>query len=506
MGMPYIDGDPKVRETMEHLIAVTYDLSSCPSDLLYPHRDNLMEAGQRISVLLDRIGTGDATTFDMDSYGQSDEQADAPADVTMEEDQSGEGGNAWEPVTQIDAIRTPDGDFLPHIRDAIDEVEHSTMSRDRRTESWRWFNLFRLRIVHGLIRERGGARQLSKLMGVAIRTVRGWRPKLIDNPDWVPWCPDVAYRERARRISTEMIDIARFRVFWDYIEPKRAFVARDLIPVFREAWECTHGPHEPWSGISLSTIQRFLRDSRLSWRRFHLKRRQIVPDGVVDTFLAKMRSLIASVDGDDIVNADETCWVLNAMTHYTWAERGAEGVQVMTDANAKQSYTVTAAVTFSGKKLPLQIIVQGKTRASLRLLTDVREHSADFSPNGWQTLVTFLRFLEWLRNLPQHRHGRTLHLVLDCFSVHRADDALAAADELDIKLHFVPAGLTDQMQPLDRYVFGSLKAIYHRIYREGLARGAFTKVGKKNFLALLIASWGQVPSGAIVKGWSIFLE
>ena len=231
-----------------------------------------------------------------------------------------------------------------------------------------------------------------------------------------------------------------------------------------------------------------------------------MPDGVVDTFLAHMRSLMASVDGDDILNADETCWVLNAMSCYTWAQRGAEGVQVMTDANAKQSYTVTATVTSSGKKLPLQIIVQGKTRGSLRLLAGVGEHSADFSLKGWQTLATFLRFLKWLRNLPQHRHGRTLHLVLDCFSVHRACEARAAADELNIRLHFVPAGLTDQVQPLDRYVFGSLKAIYHRIYREGLARGAFTKVGKKNFLALLIASWGQVPSSAIVKGWSIFLE
>jgi hypothetical protein len=107
-------------------------------------------------------------------------------------------------------------------------------------------------------------------------------------------------------------------------------------------------------------------------------------------------------------------------------------MQVMPDANPKQSYTVMATVTASGEKLPLQIIVQGKTRAGLRLLTDVGEHTADFSVSGWQTLETFPRFLQWLRKQPRHQHGRTLHLLLDCYSVRRSAAARAAAEGLDI--------------------------------------------------------------------------
>jgi hypothetical protein len=217
----------------------------------------------------------------------------------------------------------------------------------------------------------------------------------------------------------------------------------------------------------------------------------------LNVFVANIQTFIATVDNGEIPKTDETCLILDALSCYTRAPRGTEGVQVMRDVNPKQSYTVTATVTASREKLPLQIIVQGKTHASLRLLTDVGEHTADFSVSGWQTLETFLRFLQWLRNLLLHQHGRTLSLLLDCYSVHRSAAARAAV---------VPAGLTDQMQPLDRLVFGTVRATYHRLYREGLNSGAFARVGKKPFLSLLIPAWSKIPEAAIIKGWSVFQD
>jgi hypothetical protein len=64
--------------------------------------------------------------------------------------------------------------------------------------------------------------------------------------------------------------------------------------------------------------------------------------------------------------------------------------------------------------------------------------------------------------LPRHQHGSKLHLVLDYHSVRRC-----AVPAEQFELHFVPAGPMDMGPPLDRYVFGTLKSIAHRMYRGG---------------------------------------
>jgi hypothetical protein len=61
--------------------------------------------------------------------------------------------------------------------------------------------------------------------------------------------------------------------------------------------------------------------------------------------------------------------------------------------------------------------------------------------------------------------------------------ARAAPDELNIQFQMVPGGLTHQTQPVDHYVFATLKAIYSRIYPKGPTGGAFARVGNKEFLA-----------------------
>jgi hypothetical protein len=216
-------------------------------------------------------------------------------------DEHGQDGVITGSATIKTNIRDAEGRFRDDVQHAIDEAEHSTLCRDRGSECVGWYILFALR-VRTMIAERGGLAKLAKIMHVSRRTASSWRPKLMDNQDWVPWLPEVPNGERNRKINDGMADMVRERVYEEYIKPKCDLVARDLMAMFREVWEATHGPHEPRTGIGLSTIHRFLRSCRLAWRRFHLRRRQIVPDGVVDTFITSMRELIATVDNDDILN------------------------------------------------------------------------------------------------------------------------------------------------------------------------------------------------------------
>jgi hypothetical protein len=51
----------------------------------------------------------------------------------------------------------------------------------------------------------------------------------------------------------------------------------------------------------------------------------------------------------------------------------------------------------------------------------------------------------------------TIYLILDCYSVHWSQEIGSCARDLGINMKFVPAGMTDRLQPPDRAVFGTLK-------------------------------------------------
>jgi hypothetical protein len=170
--------------------------------------------------------------------------------------------------------------------------------------------------------------------------------------------------------------------------------------------------------------------------------------------------LAEGVDPADIVDADVTACLLYPQGFNTRARRGSEAVEIRVAVNEKRECTVMAAVTMGGGKLPLFTVVQGKTlRAERGLELDPHgPHASTHSPTGWMTVEAMLEWLKFLRNLPEFRHGRAIHLILDGYATHPCEAVWALAARLSIVLHLIPPGLTDLLQPLDRSVFGTLKA------------------------------------------------
>jgi hypothetical protein len=78
------------------------------------------------------------------------------------------------------------------------------------------------------------------------------------------------------------------------------------------------------------------------------------------------------------------------------------------------------------------------------------------------------------------------------------------AARLNIVLHFIPPGLTDLLQPLDRSVFGALKAEYRAIYRMDMSQRQDKRKTKADFAAYLILWWELVSEGAVRRGWGCF--
>ena len=109
-----------------------------------------------------------------------------------------------------------------------------------------------------------------------------------------------------------------------------------------------------------------------------------------------------------------------------------------------------------------------------------------------------------MRNLPEYKDGHAIHLILDGYASHRCEEVKRLAEELHIHLHYIPPGLTDLLQPLDRSVFGALKAEYRAIYRMDMSQREDKRMTKADFAAYLVLAWELVSDNAIHHGWECY--
>lgn len=93
-----------------------------------------------------------------------------------------------------------------------------------------------------------------------------------------------------------------------------------------------------------------------------------------------------------------------------------------------------------------------------------------------------------------------LDLILDVHSSHRTDAVKRLAENLAIRLHYVPPGATDELQPLDRRVFGALKATARRLFRE---RSSQTR-NKREACEDLRKAWENLGSDTMEEAWDCF--
>jgi transposase len=106
------------------------------------------------------------------------------------------------------------------------------------------------------------------------------------------------------------------------------------------------------------------------------------------------------------------------------------------------------------------MIAAGKTPAiEVSHFGDVAYHRTGHCESGSQTTETFI---EWLRSRYDDRGP--IWLIIDCYSVHRQETIRAYAEDLGIHLLFFPPGLTNELRPLDRFVFCAMNGTCRRLY------------------------------------------
>jgi hypothetical protein len=159
-----------------------------------------------------------------------------------------------------------------------------------------------------------------------------------------------------------------------------------------------------------------------------------------------MRNLLLEVNNNiQIINVDESSWRVYPTGLCTWAKRRGENIALRTGDREKNCFIVVAAITAARTKLPLPLIVAGKTAfLEYSHFGDIAYHRTDHSQSGWTTYETFERWLIWVRHF--YADGDLIWIILDCFSVHRQEATKSHAVSLGINLLFIPPGITDEFQ------------------------------------------------------------
>ena len=361
---------------------------------------------------------------------------------------------------------------------------------------------------------RGGLSQVADETGIPLSTLSRWHQGLIKNPNFNPL--DRKWGEHRRIFTDEEEDSLADFIMENYIIPGLHFTDADFKDLAMQAWYEKYMPmlesedeevRKQYKEFHCSAgfIADFKYHHMFSSKVFHLKRRSDPNSEVEKKFMEEMKELFRTVPLDRILNADESGWKLLPKGLLTWGETGVDNMSRQGNVNDKSQVTVLATITASKTKLPLLFVAQGKTtQVENSQIGDVGYHWKAHSESGWVTDEVFSYYLHKIRE--HFNDDDPLHLVMDLYPSHMTDRVLQDAKDLNIIIHIIPAGLTDVYQPLDRKIFGILKAKARYYFRMRRELGKPITATKAEACQDMVKAWEGVLSGMIGSAWEIYIE
>ena len=377
-------------------------------------------------------------------------------------------------------------------------------------------------------------KEIHERTGIPRDTLKTWRKKLIKDPKWTPQhgspgTPRLMTAEQEARLRekllTEYINVQKYLTRYHMkvlafeewqaaafeILKREARIPEETPEQVRHDSDGEDAVSVKKPAFSRHWCVRFEERAGLSYRIPHMKRRTDPNDEYVAHFIQEIELAKEQFALDEIWNVDETCWrVINGQIR-TIALRGSEEVRVDCSFDVKQSITVVAACSASGKKLPLMLIVKGKTnKCEKRYREDkrLRHHMnkkllVDHTKNGWSTHDFVVRYLDVFTSYVKREKS---FLVWDMHSSHRRDEVKEAAREKGVHLSYIPAGQTGYWQPLDRSIFGALKKTAQSEFERLAVVKGLTNVDLIDALCTLVNAWDQLDPDVISRAWKQLLD
>lgn len=361
--------------------------------------------------------------------------------------------------------------------------------------------------------KRGEIQKISQHTGFKVRTLYDWANALKKDPNFDPLVTKCG--QHLRIFTDEEEDAITDYIITNILLQGILFTDEDFEDLIMQAYFEKHRNDPEDAPIKQFTVSKgfiydFKKNHRITSKKCHTKRR---PDNKKydSLFVADIEDVFANNDLRYIINIDETGWQVVPGNISVWHMVGADHVVRYINANEKEKITVVAAIAADGTKLPLQFIAKGTTPAVLESqIGDVNYHFRSYSENGWTTEFTFIEYITGLRNHIGFDDKHTIHILLDVFRAHITDNVKKACSDLNIKLHLIPAGMTDEIQPLDRRIFGPMKSYARYLFRNRLKDldldKSKIKRSKIDACQDMVRAWERLSSDTIQGAFTHFTD
>ena len=351
----------------------------------------------------------------------------------------------------------------------------------------------------------------SEYWHIADSTISRWRKNLESDPKWRPSSKHYGQHRRIftdeeegeliAGIQSEYLDQGLFYSDQDFKADVTQFFRKKIETEIQKA---ERGEISSYVVPNFRCSPTFIQDFRHRWkkslRRPNFKRRPKISMDQVAVFQNRVTEAIKRYSDEYVFNMDETNFRLVNNKFMTWAVKGVKTVNCRITNDLKEGVTVLATVSKARAKLPLMVLGKGKTDRCLKSYSFDRNTWTYHSPSGWTTETVMLHYLEVL-----HEHvNHPCALVLDTYAAHRTASVRARAQELGIDLIFIPPGATDLYQPLDRKIFGCLKAYAKRLWRQHYILHKGDRITRKEIAVHITEAWSCVTPLCIESAWSIY--
>jgi hypothetical protein len=183
----------------------------------------------------------------------------------------------------------------------------------------------------------------------------------------------------------------------------------------------------------------------------------------------------------------------------TLAPTGATSVKIKTNTNDKESFTVTLIISAGGLSCKPIITVKGKTPRSLNKM-DIKDDEiiATVSNKGWTSENILELALEQIYDITK---GSKAVLLLDKFPLHETVNFINSAYDKNIKLIYIPSGMTYKYQPLDVSINGIIKETGIVKWKEDRCNNPDKLITIADGLKHFIDSWKMITIEQIKKSF-----
>lgn len=335
-------------------------------------------------------------------------------------------------------------------------------------------------------------------------TARGWKAQM--SKDW-SWRP---YRVKAGQHRTIFgdDDICQVQDITRQFNDDHYFFGRSELKsyckqhVTSAEYDNVNRLNLPKLSFANGTMKLIEKRSKLSLRSPHPKKRPNVTDQEIAIFKQTVHDVYSRYSVSNIYNMDETRVQCYEKQRKCLFEIGTDDTSIYVEADTHASFTATVAISADGDIIRDALTFLKTDAENESVFAAARNVVVDSTPAGWQTAESMKR---WLKRFQcDVTKGKSSCLFLDSASVHRAKGVESFANDLGLEFIWIPDGMTDKFQPLDRRLFGPCKTSCRRRAEAILYHNPTMSFTKSLAAKIFQASLLNLKNELVLEAWDIF--